>query len=557
MRGAAGSGRAGSPSPQAALIAALSSPATYPGRPRVSVRETHASLVFLAGRRAYKVKKQVRFDFLDYSTLTRRRRVCLEEVKVNAALAPDVYLGVRAIVPRGQGYGFADADDPMAVEYAVEMRRFDEADTLAGAIAARTLTKSDLDRVGEALARFHAAARRVRRGGGVEEVRALWLANLAELARLPGARDWSSSAAAAPPPARALDHSPATPALPAMDAMDAMERFGEAFLSAHGAELQRRAREGRVRDGHGDLRCDHVLLRPTVSVVDRIEFDASLRRGDVALDLAFLTMDLELRRRRSAAQELVAVYRRHGGSPGSEQLRCFYAAYRALVRAKVALLAAEEMRARRLFDLAERLCWRARRPLAIVVCGPPASGKSTLAAALRHRSGLPVIASDRVRKRILGIAATATATPAGYGGEVTHETYDALSRQALERVRRDGGAIIDATCLTRSRRAPIVHRLAQAQATVLFVCCEVEGGLAARRAAERMSDAGRTSDATPEVAAALRGGFEPLSEIEPRHVLRLDASMPLSRQAQEVAAALDRLLVRISALPRRSGVFAR
>jgi uncharacterized protein len=539
------------------VIAALSSPATYPGRPQVRVQETHASLVFLAGEGAYKVKKQVRFDFLDYSTLARRRRSCLEEVRVNAALAPGVYLGVRAIVPRGRGYAFVDADDQEAVEYAVAMRRFAERDTLAGAIAARTLSKADLDRVGAALARFHATARQVRRGGGVEDVRALWLANLAELARIPGAEDLD-------PPA-----------------LHAMERFGEAFLSAHRAELQRRLREGRIRDGHGDLRCDHVLLQPAVSVIDRIEFDPSLRRGDVALDLAFLTMDLELRRRLAAARELIAAYRHHGGSPGSEQLRCFYAAYRALVRAKVTLLALDETRTRRqtarsrpksaraqaegadlrqaqrLWELSQRLCWRARRPLAIVICGPPASGKSTLAAALRRRSGLPVIASDRVRKRILGIPATATAEPSHYGSEVMHATYDALSRQALERVRRDGGAIVDATCLTRARRAPIVNRLAQAEATVLFVCCEVQGALAIRRAAERMSDAGRISDATPEVAASLRRSFQPLSEIEPQHVLGLDASAPLADQVREVAAAIDRLLARISALPRRSGVFAR
>ena len=194
--------------------------------------------------------------------------------------------------------------------------------------------------------------------------------------------------------------------------------FGEAFVARHEPELRRRARLGLARDGHGDLRCEHVLLAgPTVRVVNRIEFDPRLRRTDVACDLAFLAMDLEARGQRWAARELIGAYRHAGISPGGEALRSFYAVHWALVRAKVTLIAAAahdggkadadvraagaklDQEAQQLWSLSERLCWRARAPLAIVICGPAASGKSTLAAdshdARRCRSCAPTsCASD-------------------------------------------------------------------------------------------------------------------------------------------------------------------
>ncbi len=244
-----------------------------------------------------------------------------------------------------------------------------------------------------------------------------------------------------------------------------MRGFGETFVAAHARELERRAQRGLVRDGHGDLRCEHVLLGPQVRVVDRIEFDPALRQMDVARDLAFLAMDLEAHGRRWAARELVRAYRHAGGDPGSERLRCFYSAYWALVRAKVALIAAgthhgglrrrERARAERLWGLAERLCWRARGSVVIVVCGPAASGKSTLAAAPRS----PLTAAGR----LLGCAAQASrgggvgerARPEHYTEEFTRKVYLSLAREALVRLEGRGGVIVDATCHTRRERAAL------------------------------------------------------------------------------------------------------
>lgn len=516
------------------LMEALSSPSTYPGRPQVRVEQTHSSVVFLAADRAYKVKKPVVFDFLDYSTPARRRHACLEEVRVNRKLAPGIYLGVRAIVPTAEGFVLAGPDAPDAVDYAVEMARFSESETLAGAIAAGGLGHAEVREVAQALARFHAEAAQAP-GGRPADVLQMWSANIEELARIPSASHWP---------------------------LEEMQRFGEAFVRARGTEISRRAATGHVRDGHGDLRCEHVLIDP-VRIVDRIEFDPALRSGDVALDVAFLTMDLELHRQGWAARELIGAYRHAGGSPGGEELRSFYAAYRALVRAKVELLAAggegaPPVVARRLVELADRLCWRARRPLAIVVCGSAASGKSTLAAELVRRTRLPVLASDVIRKRLAGLTPTARAAPEHYSTQFTHATYDLLSREALASLRLRGGTIVDATCRTRGQRALIEHRLGPTGCALLFVRCEVPLKVATERARLRIEAGRSVSDATPEIVAEQHRCFQPLTELPQQHSITIDAEQPIERQVAAISAAIDELLLgRVRALPPRTGAFTR
>lgn len=524
-----------------ALPVALAESATYAGHPIVQVHETHASWVFLAGEYAYKVKKPVRMAFLDYSTLSRRHAACREEVRVNSELAPEMYLDVQAIVGTPNGYRFTVEGTPDAVEYAVRMRRFDEAQTLLGAITARSLTRAQVRAVASRLASFHDRARIVE-GGGPGEVLAAWQTNLDELAGLPA---------------------------PRRVPLAQLRRFGEAFVASHASELVRRARGGYVRDGHGDLRCEHVLLGGAggepVRVVDRIEFDPALRHVDVACDLAFLAMDIEAHRRRWAARELVSAYRHAGGSPGSEELRCFYGAHWALVRAKVSLLAAstlsarraraERQRAEQLCELAQHMCWRARRPLVMVVCGVAASGKSTLAAELARRSELPVVSSDAVRKRRAGLAPNERAAPEQYTREFTRATYEQLSRDALAQLDRKGGVIVDASARRRSQRALLLRRLDARTATLLVVHCRVSPETALARASARMHDRERVSDATPEIVSSQLHDFQALEELSMDSVLELDGELSIEAQADAVTRAVDERVVR--AFPQAIGAFSR
>jgi uncharacterized protein len=249
----------------AALLRALATPESYPGAPPVTVHETHASWVFVAGERAYKLKKPVTLGFLDYSTPALRRSACREEVRVNQSLAPGIYLGVRAIVAVDDRFEIVPEGTRGALEYLVEMRSFRAQDTFSGLISAGELTRRDVIEAARLLAGFHRSAPVV--GDWDADVPLeRWQQNVQELGRCRAPAGWR---------------------------LDVAVAFGEAFVESHRAELGRRAGLGLARDGHGDLRCEHVLARPTVRVVDRIEFDASLRHNDVACDLAFLAMDLE------------------------------------------------------------------------------------------------------------------------------------------------------------------------------------------------------------------------------------------------------------------------
>jgi hypothetical protein len=507
------------------LLRALAAPAMYRSHPQqVVVHETHASWVFVAGKRAYKIKKPVALGFLDYSTLSRRHAACREEVRVNQELAPGIYLGVRAIIRTPHRFRFAAQGTPKAVEYAVEMRSFDEADTMEGMIAAGALTPAHIHDIARRLASFHRSASAVA-GGGPSQVLETWRANMQELGELEHPGRWH---------------------------MDTMRRFGEAFVNAHAEEIEQRVRDGHVRDGHGDLRCEHVLVRPDVRVVDRIEFDPALRCTDVAAEVAFLTMDLEAHGQTWAARELVSAYVQAGGSPGSETLRSFYAAHRALVRVKVALIAAtardgparqgQVAAAETLWTLAERLCWQARRPVVIVVCGPAASGKSTLAAELARRSHLPVVSSDVLRKRHAGLAITERAGPEHYTRQFTHRTYGRLGDEALRHLRAGDGVIVDATCRTQSQRKLLLSRLQERGVTRLVVLCQVRLETALARAAQRMQRPERVSDATPQIVAEQFRSFQPLDELPSGSVLALDTEQTIDVQVAEVTRAIDERL---------------
>ena len=394
----------------------------YPDQPdRVEVRETLISWVFLAGDRACKLKKPLVLPFLDYGTPKRRHEMCREEVRLNRRLAPDLYLGVRAVAAGADGLALAAEDDPRAVDYLVEMRRYDERCTLAAKLECGELKRGEVVALARMLAGFHAQARRVVASGvPVLSVERRMTENFHELLAIVEQRaevEWVLT----------------------------LERFAHAFVVAHAQLLDKRARRGLVRELHGDLRAEHVLLGRKVEIVDCIEFDRGLREVDVADELAFLAMDLTASGGERFARTLVDAYRDAGGDPGEDWLIAFYASYRALVRGKVALLRAaqhpatssararESATARELLGLAERFAWRARLPLVIAICGVPAAGKSHLSQALAGVSGLAHISSDLTRKRLAGISPHQRAPGDVYSAEFNRLTYAELGRPAAAR----------------------------------------------------------------------------------------------------------------------------
>ncbi len=483
----------------------------------VVVCETHCSIVFLVGDRAYKLPRPVHFDFVDQRSATARADICRREVELNATLAPGLVLGVRAVVPYddGSGYTFGRVEDPLAIDYVVEMRRFDEDDTMASRIERGSLTLDQASAAGARLAPFHRNSK-VQPGG--IDYRAVIDRNFEAMLPLTDG------------------------VVPAVERL-MLQRFAAAFLLEWDDVLEARATAGSVVDGHGDLRAEHVLFESgNVLVIDRLEFDA-LRVVDVADDLGFLLMDLyDLTGSEGTGDAVLAGYRDAGGAPQPEALLAFFGAYRAQVRAKVALLRSGQTgadasvlreRARALLALSGHLSWRARGPITLLVTGPPAAGKSTLAAALARVSGLPVLSSDVIRREQAGDGSP------DYSTDGRAAIYAELGRRAgLERA-----VIVDASFGAPALERAFHAALADDGAAVpLVVECRAPSDVRVARAREREVHEHSDSDAGPEVARKLGDQFVAMSGAATDVHLAVDTGASVAMQVDEVASWLDSLL---------------
>ncbi len=515
--------RAAAAPPLDALVGAL---ARAGATGDVESHETHVSLVAVAGDRALKVKKPVVLPFLDYGTLARRRAMCREEVRVNRRLARELYLGAVGLRPEAGGLVIDRDDEPGVVEVGVLMRRFRSDETLAARVAAGTARPEDARAVGALLARFHA--------GQAQPATAV----VPALAALRAAVRTT------------LDDLEAPPAGAAHPAGVARLRGRlEAVLSARREQLLERGARGLVADGHGDLRAEHVVLTDPPQVVDALEFDPALRVADVAADLGFLVMDLEGAGAPDLGAALVAAYRAAGGDPGDDALLAAVACYRALVRAKVDVVRAGQgddaaaERAEQRLALALRLGWRALGPVPLVVCGPPASGKSTLAAAVAAERGTAHLSSDRLRKARAGLDPGDRAPASAYRPARTLATYRELGESARAELDAGRGVVLDATLGAAAARDALRAGLGPHAEHLLHVECRVPAALADARAHARLLHAGEASDAGPDVAARLRRAWQPLDEVPAGRHLILRADRPPPELLRELWAWLDRSAV--------------
>ena len=424
----------------ASLVEALLRPDAFPHPAGdIELMETHISWVILAGNYAYKIKKPVVLDFLDFGTLEKRRHYCEEELRLNRPWAPELYLDVVSIT--GSAAEPVIGGDGEALEYAVKMLRFDQDLRLDRQLAAGLLTVRDMKELGQNIAARHAAAGRP---DGTERER---------LTRQAIHYFWEN-----------FDH--------LGDIIDEEEftflhRWMAAELDRHEATLLQRFDDGFVRDCHGDLHLGNLVRLPSgITTFDCIEFNPDLRYTDVYADVGFLTMDLtEKGHPELAAHFLNRYLERSGDYEGAALLDLFFV-YRCLVRAKVAAIRSREREsdaersadtrdARDYSAMARRQVTRSR-PVLIIMCGLSGSGKTWLAE--RLMAALPAIRvrSDIERKRLFGLEETAgSGSGIGEGiyapeaSEATYERLFALARNLLEARHH---VVLDAAFLKRKQR---------------------------------------------------------------------------------------------------------
>jgi hypothetical protein len=463
------------------------------------VIETHVSTVFVRERDVIKIKKPVHLGFLDFRSLAQRRAACEAEERLNARLAPDVYLGLVPI-----------RDDGVIVDWGVRMRRLRDEDRADSLLEKGALGEEAIAAVARRIADFHRAARcdlHTARFGTPEVVRGNIEENFAQT-------------------------------------KDAIERYLDrrqireivewqtGFVERHRDLFAQRIRAGRVRDGHGDLRLEHVYLEPggRITIIDCIEFNDRFRYADVCADVAFLSMDLAAHGRVDLSELFLSLYAREADDFDLYALVDFYESYRAFVRAKIATMIGDDAGARRHFVLA----LAAHRPALLspsVVCvgGIIASGKSTIADRLGVEMSAPVIDADRTRKAMLGVPVTRHLDEAAWTGAydpgVTDKVYAEVMRRAAVVLASGRPVILDASFRSASMRAAARELARRHGVPFRFVECRADPEVCRARVVGR---ARGVSDGRIEIFDAFRARFEPPDELDRSEHVVIDTGRPLA-----------------------------
>lgn len=488
------------------LVESLSDPGSYPESIEgpIDVHETHISWVFLNDRFAYKVKKPIHTDYLDYGSLEKRAHACREELRLNRRYAPNLYLDVVPIVERDGGLRVGGDGEP--IEYAVKMRRFPDDALLSHQVERDEVDRRAVHELAIAVATFHADAPSAPgdRYASPESVLEWARANFRAFAERPvaGTEQWLSE----------------------------IEGWTESFHCEHEAMFARRVLNGFVRECHGDLHLENVIRWNGKTLpFDGIEFNGELRWIDVLNDTALLAMDFAARGHAELSRWFTSEYLERTGDYASLPLFRFYYVYRALVRAKVLATRAgqADVSAAERRGLTEdardhvRLALETTRPAPPtlwITHGLSGSGKTTGCDDVVGHDGAIRIRSDVERKRYFGLSPDRR--PCGreverlYCESADQATYGRLRQIAGHVLRAGYSVIVDATFLRGDRRRSF-NELAEAQGVefkILDFPCE-EATLR-RRIADRMEKGNDVSDAGIEVLEKQLRHHDPLTDDE-------------------------------------------
>lgn len=477
---------------------------------------THVSVVLLAGDRAWKLRKPVRLAFLDFSTLEARERDAREEWRLNRRLAPEVYLGVRAVVRKGDDVAVVDDPSPgdETLDWLVEMRRLPAdgmLDRVLSTDAGAARVAPFLERFARELAAFH--------GQEPPVDPASPFGTLATLERRMTRNLEGLVAETTCGPSPAL-----SPAFVA-----GLVRRVRASFDAIGPTLEARRAAGRVRDGHGDLHARNLCVAgERIVAYDCLEFDANLRIGDVATDVGFLAMDLDVRGHPELAARVVDAYVDASGDQGVRVVERFFRLHYAVIRAFV-----DGIRLRQPDTVGEeraRVTESVRRyaafaagyavePALVILMGLPATGKSTVARRLAEPLRAGIVRSDLVRKELAGIAPTARGAAEIYDAAFTARVYDEVARRAEATLASGRTAIVDAANLKRAERGRLLRVAAVALVPHVVVEVVADDARIRRHLEARRVDPSNVSDATRAVYDMLRASAEPPTEIDPARLV--------------------------------------
>lgn len=470
--------------------------------------ETHISWVILTGSLAYKIKKPVKLDFIDTSTLERRLHYCNEELRLNRRLAPELYLKVVPITRRPGGARIEG--EGMAIDYAVCLKQFAAEAELPSLLERDRVSSAEILRLAETLAFFHMQTPEFSGPYAPEATQHMYDTVLGNLDHL-------------------LKHTERHQEFPELRRLWDWTR---AEIDRHAAAFDERARDHRIRDCHGDLHAANIVLfEGRLVPFDCIDFDPQLRCIDVMNDISFLIMDLHSHDRADLATTLLSRYLEITGDYEGIRLLPFYAVYRALVRAKVDAIAAEQ--SPHLVDqYTKRMLRRVRtalqltkrsQPVLLLMHGMSGSGKSWLSEQLVSPLRALRIRSDVERKRLVGgSSAMAGFKEGNYAPAMSHRVYARLVECAESCLQAGFNAIVDAAFLDAADRELFMSLADRMNVRCAFISCHADPATLLDRVARRNNRGDDASEADQSVVRAQLRGFVPLDREQLHRVIAID-----------------------------------
>lgn len=477
---------------------------------QIELIETHISWVLLTGNYAYKIKKPVNFGFLDFSTLEKRKFYCQEEVRLNSRLAKAWYLEVVPITGSFDCPKIGGNGEP--IEYTVKMMQFPSVQTLGQSAKNGNLSCADINRISRIIADFHQSIEKAGADSTYGESRDI--------------KRWFDE--------NFVHIRPCLKDEQDLQRLNTLESWGKSEWSEKTSLMQQRKQTGFIRECHGDLHLGNMTrIGGEIVLFDCIEFNPMLRWIDVISEVAFVVMDLLHLGYEGFTQRFLNQYLQQTGDYEGLGLLRYYVVYRALVRAKVALLRKSQnadksdnenlfLQYQSLIVLADK--FSKVRPLRLIIThGFSGSGKSTYACQLAEKTGVIQIRSDIERKRLFGYQAQSTTQSATGNGIYTNkasvETYQRLADLAKTTLDAGFSVIIDAAFLNVNQREQFKNLAKECLAVFTIIDCQASSAVLRKRIELRHDD---PSEATLAVLERQLDSVEPLHDDELKVTVKID-----------------------------------
>ena len=496
----------------ASVIFQMQQPQFYPHPVAKNIKliQTHASYVFLTGDYAYKLKKEVDFGFLDYSTLSKRKHFLDLEIQLNRQIAPELYLEVLPITQLGDKLALNGLGTP--VEYALKMRQFSQRNLFVNLLEAGRLSIEHFTQLGKIVAKFHQDA----------------LTN-----------DYISSFGTDTMIKTAVDDNYRQTQhyidrVQTKEQFTATKAYTDRFFREQKTLFKTRIEDHKIKECHGDLHLKNICLwQEKIQLFDRIEFNESFRFVDTMYDIAFTIMDLEARGKPDFANAFLNSYLEHTGDWQGLPLLPLYLCRQAYVRAKVnsfllddvELDAAARLEASQAAQNYYRQAWQYTQQNCgniILMSGLSGSGKSTVARAIARKYGGIQIRSDAVRKHLAGIPLDESGSDRIYTSEMTQRTYDRLLELGIMLAKAGFIVILDAKYDRLAHRQTAISQANFQQIPLRIIQCTAPISVLCDRLEQRQGD---ISDATADLIASQQLYAEAFTATEQVYITTIDTSL--------------------------------